>query len=995
MRSRLLVAAWLGALVCAAPAWSQQREVTGRVTAESTGEPLAGAEVYLEGTQLGTLSDEAGNFRMRVPEGPASLRANFLGYKSESVTVAPGETAVTIALGEDVLQLEGVVVTGLAATIARRNAANAVAVVTDTLIGRVPTQSVESSLQGKFPGALIQANSGAPGGGIQVSLRGVSSINADAEPLYVVDGVIVSNASIQSGAQAITNAAGAGSTEFQDQPVNRIADLDPRDVERIEILKGASAGAIYGSKAANGVILITTKRGRGEGGQPQFNIGARLGTFQVSQDLGSRQFETVDEAVDAFGERARPVFTGRTFDLEDQLFGESDLSYEGSANVSGGGAITQYYGAGLIKNDEGVLDGTGYQKQTLRLNLDQEVGSSFDLSLTTNLIHTRTNRSITGNDNTSTSYYVVLASTPNFVDLRPDTNGIYPNNPFTPSNPIQTRDLLNNEQDVFRFLGSVRGTYDLIATDRHNLQLIGDIGVDRFSQQDELLSPQELQFEPQDGLPGTSILTEADNTNLNTSLNLAYTVSPGSNSYASTTTGGIQYTDSDLNRGSITTRNLIGGQGNIDQGASVDVDEDRQRVEDFGVYAQEELLLLQDRLLLTAGVRADQSSANGDDEKFFVFPKGAVSYRFPEPAPWLEEFKLRAAVGQTANRPLFGQKFTPLASNNIDGQPAFGVDESVTAGSADIEPERQTEIEAGFDARLFDERAAVEFSVYQRTITDLILERTLAPSSGFTTEIFNGGELRNRGIEVGLSFTPVLTDQVNWLFRTTFFSNKSEITDLPVPTFEAGGFGTALGSFRIEEGESATQIVGLNGVDAAGDPIVAKLGDANPDFQMSFLNDISFGGANLYFLWDWKKGGNVINLTKLLYDLGQNSEDFLPDGGGACPTDDVPTVDSPGCARIAGFGTFAGPYVESSSYFKLRELSLSYDITPVLGPGFLGQDVRFVRLGVSGRNLVTFSPYEGLDPEVSNFGNRAIDRNIDVAPFPPNRSFWLTLDVGF
>jgi outer membrane receptor protein involved in Fe transport len=638
------------------------------------------------------------------------------------------------------------------------------------------------------------------------------------------------------------------------------------------------------------------------------------------------------------------------------------------------------------------------------VNLDQRIGSSFSVSATSNLIHTQAKRALSNNDNTGTSYYVALGFTPNFIDLQPDANGVYPRNPFAPSNVIETRDLLTNESDVFRFLGSLRASYDVVATDRHNLQLIADVGVDNFNQNDELLSPPELQFEPQDGLPGTSILTEGSNTNLNSSLNAAYTFSPGPDSYASTTTAGIQYTDSDLSRVNVVTRDLIGGQGNVDQGPSVDVSEDRQRVEDFGIYAQEELLLLGERLLLTAGVRADQSSANGDDEKFFVFPKAAASYRFSEVAPWLEELKLRGAVGQTGNRPLFGQKFTPLTSSNIDGEAGFGLTEDVNAGAPDITPERQTEFELGFDATLFDERAALEFSVYQKTITDLILLRTLPPSTGVFEEIFNGGELRNRGVEVALNLTPVLSDRVNWLFRTTFFSNQSEITELPVPAFDTGGFGTALGSFRIEEGESATQIVGTDGLDAEGNLIIRKLGDANPDFQMSFLNDINFENLNLYFLWDWKKGGDVINLTTLLWDLGKNSEDFEPSGGGECPAvvftaspgeEGYPDADSPGCQRIAGFGTFAQPFIESGSYLKLRELSLSYDIGPALRSGLFGQEVSYVRVGVSGRNLLTFYPYNGLDPEVSNFGNQAITRNIDVAPFPPSRSFWLTVDVGF
>lgn len=1044
MKRKLLILAGLS-LLLAPPDALAQREVTGRVTAQATGEPLAGAEVYIEGTRLGTLADEGGNFRIQVSEGDVELRANFLGFKSESVTVPADATTTEIALEEDVLQLEGVVVTGIAATIARRNAANAVAVVSGADIERVPTQSVESALQGKVLGALIQENSGAPGGGLQVSFRGVSSINADADPLYVVDGVIISNAAISSGANAITGAEAGGSSSNQDNPVNRIADLDPRDIERIEVLKGASAGAIYGSKAANGVVIITTKKGRGGEAKPQFNVTGRLGSYGVAETIGSRAFETAEEAIEAFADqedpadvaRVRALHTGRTFDYEEELYGQHDVSYEGTANVSGGGGETRYYAAGLLKNDQGIMEGTGYEKQSLRLNLDQRVGSSMGLSLSTNLIHSRTNRALSNNDNTGTSFYMVLPFTPSFVDLFPENcpepgaaTCRYPDNPFERSNPIQTRDLLKNEQDVFRFLGSVRSTYDLIASERHNLQLIGDVGVDFFNQTDELLAPPELEFEPQDGLPGTSILSNGDNTNLNTSLNAAYTFSPGAGTWSSTTTAGVQYTESDQEVNRTFTRNLIAGQGNVDQGASVDVDEDRLRTEDFGIYAQEELLLLDERLLLTGSVRADQSSANGDDEKLYVFPKAAASYRFEEVAPWLESFKLRGAFGQTGNRPLFGQKFTPLFAANIDGLTGIGVglDDPGVAGDPEIQPERQTEYELGFDATLFDERASLEFSVYQKTIEDLILQRTLAPSTGFATEFFNGGQLENRGLEAGLSLTPVLTDDVNWVFRTTFFTNESEISDLPVPAFETGGFGTALGAFSIEEGQSATQIVGNDGACpdvitpasrapcqdpdgsgpleaevAPGGTIVSKLGDAYPDFTMSFINDINFGGFNLYSLWDWKKGSEIINLTKLLYDFGQNTADFEPSGA-ECPAvistaapgeEGYPTVDSPGCQRIAGFGTFAGPYVEEASFFKLRELSLSYDVAPALQGGFFGQDVRYVRVGVSGRNLVTFSPYEGLTPEVSNFGNQTIARNIDVAPFPPSRSFWLTIDVGF
>ncbi len=981
---RCATLACLALLVGAPVAVAQQREITGHVTAAATDQPLPGAEVVLAGTRLGTLAGEDGSFRIRAPAGEAVLVVTLLGYRSARASVPADRDSVTIALAEDVLQLEGVVVTGIAATVSRRNAANAVAVVPDTLLTRVPAQTLESALQGKVPGALIQSNSGAPGGSLQVILRGVSTINADSDPLWVVDGVIVSDVAIQSGAEAVT-AAGGG----QDNPVNRIADLNPRDIERIEILKGASAAAIYGSRAANGVILITTKRGRP--GKPQINVSGRLGAFSLSNELGSRRFESVEEVVGAFGEDAAASFTGRTFDYEKVLYGENDLSYETSADVSGGTGDTRYYLSGLLKDDAGIMEGTGYQKQSLRLNLDQGVGSRFDVSLASNLIHSRASRALSNNDNTGTSFYTVLAFTPSFVDLLPDAEGNYPDNPFERSNPVQTRDLLTNDEDVFRFTGSLHAAYRAIHGVRHSLQLVGDVGVDHFDQEDRLLFPPELEFEPLDGLPGTSILTNGDNTNLNASLNLAHTYVPESAGFSLTTSTGAQYTKSDLHIARVTSRDLVAGQGNVDQAAFVHVDEDRTPVKDLGLYFQEEALLLHDRLLLTAGVRGDRSSANGDDGKFFVFPKAAASYRFTNVTHWLGELKVRAAFGQTGNRPLFGQTFTPLRSASVGGLTGTGIEGII--GDPDLQPERQTEFEAGFDATAFGERAALEASVYQKTITDLLLERTPAPSTGVGREFFNGGELRNRGVELALSVTPVIAQTARWLLRTTFYANRSKIVQLPVPAFEQ--FLAIFGTTRIEEGKSATQIVGNDGLDTEGNVVVRRLGDVNPDFQMSFLNDVTVGGWNLYALWDWKQGGDVLNLTKLLYDFGQNSADFEPEGGGPCPVDGPPTVDSPGCARVAGFGTFAGPYLEDGSYLKLRELSLSYDIAPRLKRGLLGREIRYVRLGLSGRNLVSLSPYEGLDPEVSNSGNVPIARNADIAPFPPSRSVWLTLDVGF
>jgi hypothetical protein len=221
------------------------------------------------------------------------------------------------------------------------------------------------------------------------------------------------------------------------------------------------------------------------------------------------------------------------------------------------------------------------------------------------------------------------------------------------------------------------------------------------------------------------------------------------------------------------------------------------------------------------------------------------------------------------------------------------------------------------------------------------------------------------------------------VLRTTFYANKSKITRLAVPTFQTGGFALSLGTFQIQQDSSPTQMFGLVGTDANGNPVAGKVGDANPSFQMSFSSDVDIKRFTLGMLWDYKQGGDIINLTQFLYDAAQNSVDFAG-------------ADSAGAKRIARFGEgFTQPYVQSGTYVKLRELNLSYNLPERFVSGIFGRSVRTARLSLTGRNLLRFTPYKGLDPEVSNFGRQAIVRNIDVAPFPPSRDFFFSIDLGF
>jgi TonB-linked SusC/RagA family outer membrane protein len=1004
-RMWLLLVALLA--LAGSPAAAQQRQISGRVTGPDGG-PLAGASVAIAGTTRGVRTDQEGNFTIGVPAGDARLFASRVGYVGRLLVVPAGQATANFRLENDVLQLEGVVVTGQATSVARRNLANAVATVSANDVARAPTQSVDRALAGKIVGANITANSGAPGGGIQVRLRGVSSINASAEPLWVIDGMVMSNAAIPSGQNAVTRALNSFDASNQDNATNRVADLNPADIESIEVLKGASAAAIYGSKASNGVIIVTTKRGRE--GAPQVNFTQRFGVSAISNTLGSRQF-TRASAIAQYDPKGLGTAAfdpslyfnadgspKAVYDHERELAGRKPTASETEMSVSGGSGGTRYFASGLVQNDPGIIGNTGFQKQSFRVNLDQKVGGRVDLGFSTNLTHSVASRGLTNNDNSNSSFYVALSGTPSFVDLRGSPALGYPKNPFNSSNPLQTAALMRNDETVWRFTGAATAKVDLLQTESQSLRLLGTGGADYFQQKNSLFFPPILQFEPDDGLPGTVVAGDGDNLNLNGNANLVHTYTRGG--MTATTSAGAQYEDRDLNILRSIGLGLPSGLDRVDAAQSKLIFPRRERVRDWGLFAQEELTLFDSRMLLTGGIRADRSSANGDPSKYFYYPKAAVSYRFAELLPHVDELKLRTAYGETGNQPLFGQQFTELsASSTISGFPALGVPIGTlaVAGAKDIHPEREREIEGGLDATLFNGRATLELTGYRKHISDLILQRAIAPSSGYVTQIKNGGDMVTKGIEAAVAATPVQSGLLTWVSRASFFRTRSTITDLPVPTFRPVGVqftSVALGAFQIEKGKSSTQIVG-NEVGADGKVHVVQLGDATPDFNMSFTNELTHGPFRAYALVDWQHGGDIINLTRLLYDAGGVSSDYDLPSGVSAPRD-IPQC-YPNCSgleRISGFGPYTKQYIEDASFVKLREVALTYTLPRSL-TGRLWRGNGGADLTLSGRNLWTHTHYSGLDPEVSNFGSQQITRGIDVAPFPPSRSYWIAFNVRF
>lgn len=985
-----------------------QEVLEGKTINEATGELVPFVNVVEKGTSNGTTSDFEGNFSITVESLPTTLVFSYIGFETQEIRVT-SNSPMTVRFVESAAALDEVVVTGLATSIKRENAANAVASLSaEEISGRTPPPTLDGALYGKFAGATVSANSGAPGGGLSVKLRGATSIQGNTQPLYIVDGVYIDNSSIAAGLNVVSAAAAGGSASNQDNPSNRIADINPEDIANIEILKGASAAAIYGSRAAAGVVIITTKRGKA--GETRFSFSQATGWTEVTNLLGQRNY-TEDRVFNLFYSASEdPVadqasrdaanaqvalFTqardsGNLVDYEEELFGEKGLISITNFSMSGGDEKTKFF-TGITHNDEdGIVKNTGYKKTSLRLNLDHRPTDFIKLGLSSSYIHSSSNRGFFNNDNTGTTMGVSLVSTFPWYDLFPNEDGVYPDYALGSSNILQTRDLVRNNETVNRFIVGGTANIDLYRADNSNLELILRGGLDFFGLKTRAIFPKALQFQKPSngGLNGVAVQGDTQNKNYNLSAFLVHNFFTG-NDINFRTQAGLTREYFDRNTQLITATSLVASETNVDQAANTGVDQTRLRQEDSGFFVQEEVNY-QDKIIATLGLRGDKSSNNGDANELSYYPKASVALNLNEFDFWNQsgawgQFKLRAAYGEAGNFPPFGALFTSYNTFSTDG--LLGISLINVRGSQDLKSERQKEFEFGTDVSFFQNRLNFSGTYYIKTIDDLILQSATEPSTGFTSEFVNAGELRNKGVELSVDAVPVSSEDWTWNLGVNFFKNTSEVTRLDVDPFNIGAFGATLGTFRIEEGESATQIVGIG--TNPGPNGFQKYGDSEPDFQMGFNSQLIYKNFDLSFVWQWKNGGDNINLTALLTDLNGTSHDY--DTIDLDPSGELGN----GPYRVSQLGSSAAVFVEDASYLRLRELGLYYNVPGTVFENFLGGTIDKIKVGFSGSNLINIFDYNSYDPEVSNFGSNGIFTGVEVTPFPSSKRYLFHLAVNF
>lgn len=982
-------------LLCSGISWAQFT-VTGIVTDAMTNEPLINANIYHQASGRGAATDTDGSFSINLPGQEATLRITYIGYITQEVNVSSTSNSINVALQPDVANLEELVITGLASSAKRENLANAVASISsEELTESVTPQTLDGALQGKLTGANIVQNSGAPGGGISIKLRGISTITGASEPLYIVDGVYMNNSAISNGSNTATAASTGGTVaSTQDNPPNRIADLNPEDIESVEILKGASAAAIYGARANAGVIIITTKNGTP--GETRVNLSQEIGFQTILNYVGIRDFNE-ERVRSTFGDAAAESFleaqaNGTLTNYEEEVYGETGMIRNSRVSLSGGSDKTSFFVAGGLQNEDGIIQNTGFERNSLRANIDHRLSDVVDVSLNTFYANTQDARGVTNNDNAGVSYGVALTSTLPWVNLFADENGNFPNNPTAGSNPLQTIALSDISGKTNRFTGGADISVNLIQDGPRLMQLLLRGGLDYYTNETRLYFPETLQFEQAGATATNGLYSQGNNTVFNTNLSAILLYNFQINRVEMTSQLGVTRLDFEEERETTQAINLVAGQANLEQAGNVNVFNRVLDQQDIGYFFQQEGNW-NDRIIATAGIRLDQSSLNGDPNTLYAFPKGSVALNLANfdfwSVPEVSQLKLRAAYGESGGIPtpntvtLQQPKFTVLQAANIDG--ATGSVINNTLGDDAIKPERSKEFETGIDLGLWDNRASLTATYYYKKVEDLVLTAQLPQSSGFVFQNTNAGELKNEGIELSLDLALIQRPAFVWTSTTNFWKNRAEITELGVPAFITGGFSTTLGAFKVEEGESPTQIVGRTPESPGTD---VKLGDAEPDFQMSFLNHFTFlKNFEFSMLWHWKKGGENINLTNLLSDFGGTTFDYDDDSDG----DGV--INS--TERINAFfnGDNTSVFIEDAGYLKLREISLYYTFPQTL-TSQLYAGIRNLRIGVAAQNLLLFTDYTGYDPEVSNFGNNGISTGVDVAPFPSSKRFLFSVSLG-
>ena len=962
--------------------------ISGKVTDAASGEPVIGAAIQIENTTIGTVTDLDGIYKLEInlPAGDYKLKISSVGYEvllQDISLVDQANISLDITLREDYLRLNEVVVTGTSVATSKRQLGNAISTISKDDIAQSGSLGIDGALSGKITGAVITQNSGNPAGGISIRLRGASTINGQSDPLYIVDGVIVNN-----GSGAINDR----STELLDlggYSQNRLVDINPNDIERIEVIKGAAAAAIYGSRASNGVVQIFTKRG--SQGKPKLTFSTNVIISNVRKKIDVNETPLVWE--DPFDNDNLNTQPAQRFDYQDYFF-VTGVGTDNYLSLSGGQDKTKYFLSASYFDNEGIIRNTDFQRISGRARVDQVLNNWAALSFGLNYSYSASNDIPNGGISAAYGAMTGFVFSDNSVDDRPDASGTYPvTSLLVPrTNPREAVDRFEFGQKTNRVIGDLQ--LNLTPFEGFGIDYI--LGIDTYNQSGTGFIPVGNTSPNPDGFARRA---ELNFLQLNNDLNFRYEkdITP---SLKSTSSAGLTLQFDRRESIGISAEFLSPVAKTTDAGTVTDRIDFRADRVIRGAFLQQ-TFGLSDKLFVTGAIRVDGASSFGEDERSQFYPKASASYVISEENFWqngigrvINNLKVRASWGQSGNLTGLGpfERFTNYNPVPINGQ--TGLVPSTQLGNSEIRPEQQSEIEFGLDMGLLNNRLGVEFTYYNQDVEDLLLTNTQATTTGFAIRTENVGEMSNRGIEVLVRAAPIQEDNLRWNITATYSRNRNEVNGIANDDLIRlpGSFnisvaqnGEALGVFfgtyyaRESNGNISLDSGGrpLRAVDSNGSIDRRIIGDPNPDYTASLINEIEYKNFSFRVQLDAIQGFDVFNFDRRLMD----NAIF---GGG-------PGVGEELAGRqVKGFGRAEAnvfeEYIEDGSFIKLRELGISYSVQP----DFLG--ISNLRFNFIGRNLFSIDDYSGWDPEINGPGQSNGVRGFIFAsvPIPQTYQFGLT-----
>ncbi|RYY89262.1 MAG: SusC/RagA family TonB-linked outer membrane protein [Chitinophagaceae bacterium] len=1035
---RLKRLALLLLLMAASLTGMAQVQIKGRVT-DDRGEPRPGVTVQVQGSTQGTATDANGDFLLSTDLKPGKhvLVFSAVGSRAQQQTITVGSQStytVNTRLVQDALSMDEVVVTGVSAGTTRRQLGSYVSSVGAKDLSRGATGNVLAALQGKTAGAQISQNSGDPAGGVSVRLRGVSSINSSSEPLYIVDGIIVNNAT-----NRVTNTQNSydGNNFVGSIGQNRMSDISPDDIERIEVLNGAAAAAIYGSRANAGVIQIFTKRGRVGKPQVSFTTGylasslrKKLQVNQAPNKFGGSPDVLTQDLITAIGTPpALPTTTTPVtrYDYQDYIFRNASGT-DNNISVSGGNEMTKYYLSGGLFFNQGIIQNTDYRRFNFRANVDQTLNRWASVSMGLNYVNSKANEKPDGNSFFSPMNSVTILGNFHNIFERDGNGNIKAVGERGRINPVSVIEDFKQQNETNRVLAN----FGVKLKPMKGLSIDYTLGIDNYAQNGSTYMP-PFAYNANTAFFGGGAPTSADNPTQNgytsaantqffqinhdLSANYMFNIT---RDIGSTTQAGyaVQYERNRYvmvqGRGLAPLIQTIGGASTVLPSA-----DERTELSISGIYLQQNFRLW-NKIFLTGALRVDGSSVFGEDQRNQTYSKASASYLLSEESfikqklPWLNTMKLRVAYGESGNLTGIGayERFNAYSSTSFQGRTALPG--RIRLANEDVKPERQSEIEFGTDISVFNDRAGLTFNWYNKRVNDLLISRLVAPTTGYTSLLDNFGSLENKGIELVLRGNPFRGKDFSWNITAIYNRNRNKIVEVgpaltliatnagaPVALLEGYPIGVFYGTFFATDanGQWVKNAAGFpqmdrgvqnspttytpqrdqNGIPVTTGtaPLRRVIGDPNPDWTGSLVNELRYKKLNLRFQLDAVQGGDVWNADFRTRQGVGNGPVADQEHRGELPRGYINSV-----YQIEEWR------VDDGSFVKLREVALSYDFGKV---GFLSN----LTLSISGRNLISWDNYKGYDPELNAAGQSTVLRNIDFGAVPIPRTYRFGINARF